>query len=88
MPAIDGNGDITTTSCNDYYCDANKVCGVFCPEMDILEGNKYALVTTAHTCDAPQSNGHFNNCDGGGCGSHMWSADASAYGPGKRIDSN
>eukprot|EP01083_Nonionella_stella_P056595 148930_1 len=47
----------------------------------------YAFAVTPHTCDSP-SGKHYNSCDRGGCGYHVWAVDPSAYGPGKRIDTN
>ena len=55
--------------------------------MDIMEANQYAFAITPHKCDKP-SNKHYQNCDKGGCGYHIWSVDSNAYGPGKKIDTN
>lgn len=50
MPAYNSNQQPTRGDAGDYYCDANQVGGTYCPEMDILEANKYAMASTAHTC--------------------------------------
>jgi len=60
------------TKCNDYYCDANAVCGSNCAELDIQEGNSHAWATTAH-----------HAYDAKGCEMHPSVVD---YGPGKMID--
>ena len=55
--------------------------------MDVWEANKYAMASTAHTCDyhAPH---YYSSCDKGGCGTNVLDADGNGYGPGKRIDTN
>merc|ERR1719210_1074873 len=49
----------------DYYCDANHGNNIWCPEYDVMEGNKHTIACTLHTCDG--GNGNWNYCDGGGC---------------------
>merc|ERR1712014_351505 len=58
------------TQCNDYYCDANAVCGSNCAEFDLQEGNTHTWATTSH-----------HAYDGKGCERH-----AANYGPGKTVD--
>jgi len=77
------------TDCKDYYCDAMSVCGVRCPEIDIMEANKHAFRSTLHDGISNQElpTGGF-----GGGGKHWvgprdWSSEQ--YGPGARcIDTN
>ena len=45
MPQLDKRGDC------DGYCDANSVCGVGCGEIDLVEANKVAFVSTVHVAD-------------------------------------
>ena len=46
---------------NDYYCDANTVCGIDCTEIDLMEANRISWVSTVHVAD---------DGNGEGCASH------------------
>lgn len=68
------------------YCDAQAVDGVFCSEMDILEGNYFANQYTTHACidecasystSSACKGGQSNVCDQSGCGVNPY-----RYGPG------
>ena len=87
MPAYNSAQQPEPGKDGEYYCDANQVGGTYCPEMDIMEANKFAMASTAHTCQyhAPH---YYSTCDRGGCGTNVLDADYSGYGPGKRIDTN
>lgn len=70
------------SGCEDYYCDANSVCGVRCDEIDIQEANKFAWHSALHRYD--DGNGLAQGF--GGWARDMTSAE---YGPGARcIDTN
>ena len=87
-PGRDVNGNFAGSANGDYYCDANNVGGVWCPEMDIMEANIYNWRTTPHICDAPNSKGHYGNCDRGGCGKGLHEIDPHSYGPGSNYRIN
>jgi hypothetical protein len=67
---------------NDYYCDANCVGGNCCPEMDLLEANRWAIAISPHHCSSATS-----GCDGGGCGKNAKDI-SSGYGPGSSYKIN
>ena len=87
MPGYKSDGSPDPSQGGDFYCDANQVGGVWCPEMDIMEANTYAWHMTPHTCDSP-SGKHYWNCDKGGCGKSIHSVDGNAYGPGNQYRIN
>jgi len=67
MPAYNQNQQPDPTKCGDYYCDANQVCGIYCPEVDLMEANRAALQITPHKCNSPNGK-YYPYCDGDGCG--------------------
>ena len=71
----------------EYYCDANQVGGVYCPEMDVIESNKYAMASTAHTCQYIGPH-YYSSCDRGGCGTNVLDGNMNGFGPGKTFDTN
>jgi len=81
MPAYNAQNQPDRTKCGDYYCDANNVCGLWCPEMDVFEANNRALAVTPHRCDQPQGR-YYPHCDGGGCGINTYRTNNQAFGPG------
>lgn len=80
MPGHKWDGSSDPTDGGDYYCDANRVGGEYCPEMDILESNKYTFATTPHTCNDPNNN-HYDWCDGAGKGTNIFNVDNKAFCP-------
>ena len=67
MPGKTSYGDLDLQD-GYFYCDANagNFGGQFCPELDLMEANKYAFQTTAHLCDNYSDVGHYFTCDGEG----------------------
>jgi len=69
------------SECDDFYCDANNVCGQSCAEIDIQEGNKFSWHSTLH--GSQDHGGTGKGIGGGGAGwngPRDWST--SEYGPG------
>ena len=85
MPAYNSDQRPEPGKDGSYYCDANQVGGTYCPEMDIFEANKFAMASTAHTCQY-QPPHYYSSCDRGGCGQNV--LNVGSFGPGKRIDTN
>lgn len=81
MPPRDSNGTYDPSNCNDYYCDANAICGTFCPEHDIVEANEYGFASASHQCDK-ESEGYYTACDTSGCSKNIIRSDPNGYGPG------
>jgi len=70
----------------DYYCDANFGNSIWCPEYDTMEGNKYTIATTLHTCNG--GNGYWDSCDGGGCQVNAFNVDSNMMCPEDRCSIN
>lgn len=81
MPAYNISQEADPTRCNDYYCDANKVCDDYCPEIDLCEANNRNIHVTPHQCDAPDGK-YYAHCDGGGYSKSAYSINPASFGPG------
>jgi len=70
------------STCRDYYCDANNICGESCAEIDVQEANQRAWHSTLHTrTDRFGVMGGYGGGDGFN-GARDWGA--ADYGPGAR----
>mmetsp|Transcript_17085 Transcript_17085/g.12144 ORF Transcript_17085/g.12144 Transcript_17085/m.12144 type:complete len:99 (-) Transcript_17085:409-705(-) len=69
MPGYTLDGQLDPSSFDNFYCDANKVGGVWCWEMDLMEANKYVSATTPHTCES-EAGAYISSCDRAGCGTN------------------
>lgn len=86
MPGFNPDGTVAYgQDDNPYYCDANKIGGVWCWEHDTIEANMYNTATTPHTCDnAP---GQFiDSCDPVGCAENAFETDPTAMCPDDSCD--
>jgi len=80
-PGYNMDGLPVSNNLGTYYCDANAIGGLYCPELDLMEANKYAFKLTAHKCSDPR-NKYYDSCDKVGCAASVWESDPKAYGPG------
>jgi hypothetical protein len=70
----------------DFYCDANFVNNQWCPEYDVMEGNKHTIACTLHTCNG--GNGYWDSCDKGGCQQNAFNVDSGMMCPEDRCKIN
>ena len=74
MPARNVDGSYRPGDDGSYYCDAMASRGAYCPDIDLMEANKYAFDMTIHKCDEPNAKEHYFNCDTGlSCGAALHS---------------
>merc|ERR1712098_476411 len=62
----------------------NNGNGIWCPEYDTMEGNKYTIATTLHTCNG--GGGHWDYCDQGGCQVNAFNVDSNMMCPEDRCN--
>ena len=80
MPGYDASQNPAPSAGGNYYCDAMKVGGYYCPDMDVAEANKYATAITAHKCDTPEGK-FYKECDVVGCGKNSYENNPKAMCP-------
>jgi len=73
MPGYGANGQPAPSEKGNFYCDANKVWGTWCWEMDTFEGNQHTMAVTPHTCSSPPGMA-ISSCDRAGAGRNSWLA--------------
>jgi len=74
----------------DYYCDANYGAGnnMWCPEYDVMESNKYTMMSALHTCEDQDNDGRWETCDQGGCSVNAYYVDPDMMCPEDRCTIN
>lgn len=87
MPGYNAEQKPASGNNSEYYCDACAHGKIHCPEIDVMEANKYAMASTAHDCQytAPH---YYPSCDSRGCGTNVLDVNISGFGPDKYIDTN
>merc|ERR1712038_1284650 len=55
-------------------CHSNLGNNIWCPEYDVMEGNKHTIACTLHTCNG--GNGYWDSCDRGGCQTNAFNVDS------------
>jgi len=71
MPGYVEGGALAPGTFGNYYCDANKVNGVWCWEHDTIEANMFAMQVAAHSCSELPGR-YIAECDRGGAGINSW----------------
>lgn len=74
MPGYSQDGSVAQGDENPFYCDANKIGGVWCWEHDTIEGNMHTMATTPHVCNAPPGD-YIDSCDRIGCAVNAFEVD-------------
>lgn len=84
MPGVNISGSLDPRG-GDYYCGANAGKGGrgnYCPEMDVLEANKFAAQSTPHICNGTNRGpGYYPMCDWHGCMTNTFNTSATAMCP-------